>query len=108
MTALDVSRLGTLDFMPPDLQRFPCLGLAYEALKQGGTWPIALNAANEVAVEAFLSGRLPFLGIPRVIEAALNASDRDSAVPATLDDVCAVDAWARAFSQETIGTLPSS
>jgi 1-deoxy-D-xylulose-5-phosphate reductoisomerase len=105
---LDVSRLGTLEFLPPDLQRFPCLQLAYDALKQGGAWPIVLNAANEVAVEQFLSGRLRFPGIPAVIEAALNASDRDSTAPATLDDVRAVDAWARAFSLETIRTLPSS
>jgi 1-deoxy-D-xylulose-5-phosphate reductoisomerase len=108
MASLDVSRLGTLEFMPPDLQRFPCLRLAYEALKEGGAWPIVLNAANEAAVEEFLAGRLTFSGIPRVIEAALNASDRDSNAPATLDDVRAVDAWARAFSLETIRTLPSS
>ena len=108
MSSLDVSRLGTLDFMPPDLDRFPCLRLAYDALKQGGAWPIVLNAANEMAVEEFLSGRLAFLAIPRVIEAALIASDRESAAPASLDDVRAVDAWARAFSLETIRTLPSS
>ena len=108
MAGLDVSRLGTLEFMPPDLQRFPCLRLAYDALKQGGAWPIVLNAANEVAVEEFLGSRLSFLGIPRVIDAALNASDRDSLAPSTLDDVRAVDAWARAFSLETIRTLPSS
>jgi 1-deoxy-D-xylulose-5-phosphate reductoisomerase len=105
---LDVCRLGTLEFLPPDLQRFPCLRLAYDALKQGGAWPIVLNAANEVAVEQFLRGALPFVGIPRVIEAALNASDRDSLAPDTLDDVRAVDAWARAFSLETVRTLPSS
>ena len=108
MASLDVTRLGTLEFMPPDLQRFPCLRLAYDALKQGGGWPIVLNAANEAAVEEFLAGRLPFLGIPRVIEAALNASDRESDAPGSLDDVRALDAWARAFSLETIRTLPSS
>jgi 1-deoxy-D-xylulose-5-phosphate reductoisomerase len=108
MASLDVSRLGTLEFMPPDLQRFPCLRLAYDALKQGGGWPIVLNAANEASVEEFLGGRLSFLGIPRVIEAALNAYDRDSLAPSTLDDVRAVDAWAKAFSLETIRTLPSS
>ncbi len=108
MAPLDVTRLGTLEFVPPDLQRFPCLRLAYDALKQGGAWPVVLNAANEVAVNEFLAGRLPFPGIPAVIEAALTASDRDSAEPGSLDDVRAVDAWARAFSLETIGTLPSS
>ena len=105
---LDISRLGALEFQPPDLQRFPCLRLAYDALKQGGGWPIVLNAANEIAVGEFLAGRLSFPGIAAVIEAALNASDRDSTAPDSLDDVRAVDAWARAFSLETIRTLTSS
>ena len=105
---LDVAGLGTLEFLPPDLERFPCLRLAYDALRQGGTWPIILNAANEVAVDRFLAGELPFPGIPRVIETALLASDRDRAAPATLDDVRTIDAWARVFSLETIRTLPSS
>ncbi|HXT71273.1 MAG TPA: 1-deoxy-D-xylulose-5-phosphate reductoisomerase [Vicinamibacterales bacterium] len=105
---LDLARLGTLEFSPPDLERFPCLRLAYDALRQGGAWPIVLNAANEVAVDAFLSSRIPFQAIPRVIEAALNASDRDSLAPSTISDVRAMDAWARAFSHETIRLLPSS
>ena len=105
---LDISRLGSLEFLAPDLQRFPCLRLAYDALKQGGAWPIVLNAANEVAVGEFLAGRLSFPGIATVIEAALTASDRDSSAPDSLDDVRAVDAWARAFSLETIRTLTSS
>ena len=103
---IDVSRMGTLEFMPPDLQRFPCLRLAYNALEQGGTWPIVLNAANEVAVAEFLAGRLPFPGIPAAIEAALHASDPDGA-PATLDEVRALDAWARAFSLECIRDVTS-
>jgi 1-deoxy-D-xylulose-5-phosphate reductoisomerase len=105
---LDLTRLGTLEFSPPDLERFPCLRLAYDALRQGGAWPIVLNAANEVAVEAFLARRISFSSIPRVIESALNASDRDSQAPSTLSDVRAMDAWARAFSGETIRLLPSS
>jgi 1-deoxy-D-xylulose-5-phosphate reductoisomerase len=104
---LDVTRLGTLEFQPPDLGRFPCLRLAYDALRQGGAWPIVLNAANEIAVEQFLTGRITFPSIPRVIETALNASGRDSAAPATLSDVRAIDAWARSFSLETIRLLPS-
>ena len=105
---LDIAGLGTLEFLPPDVERFPCLRLAYEALKQGGAWPIILNAANEVAVDEFLAGRLSFPGIPRVIEAALTAADRDAVAPASLDGVRAIDAWARAFSLETVRTLPSS
>ena len=73
---LDVARLGALEFGAPDLVRFPCLRLAFDALKHGGAWPIVLNAANEVAVGAFLAGRLRFPDIPRVIEAALSDADR--------------------------------
>jgi 1-deoxy-D-xylulose-5-phosphate reductoisomerase len=108
LPSLDLCRLGTLEFLPPDLDRFPCLRLAYAALKQGGAWPIALNAANEVAVEQFLAGRLTFSGIPRVIDTALEATDRGDFALSTLADVRAIDAWARDFSHETIRTLPSS
>ena len=59
--------------MPPDHDRFPCLGLAYRALRAGGTLPVVLNAANEVAVEAFLDGKLGFTAIPRVIERTMDA-----------------------------------
>ena len=105
---LDVRTLGTLQFEPPDRERFPCLGLAYRALERGGAAPIVLNAANEIAVEAFLAKQLPFLGIPRLIERALDAAERETSPPCTLEDVRAIDRWARAFSRETIGTLPSS
>jgi 1-deoxy-D-xylulose-5-phosphate reductoisomerase len=108
LPSLDISRLGALEFLPPDRQRFPCLRLAYEALEHGGTWPIVLNAANEVAVEAFLDGRLPFVAIPRLIEHALQAVDDWHAAPAALDDVRCVDRWARRVSVETLSTLPSS
>jgi 1-deoxy-D-xylulose-5-phosphate reductoisomerase len=68
---LDLAALGTLQFEPPDLDAFPCLRLAREAGEAGGTAPCVLNAANEVAVHAFLSGRLPFPGIAAVVEGAL-------------------------------------
>jgi 1-deoxy-D-xylulose-5-phosphate reductoisomerase len=105
---LDIDRLGSLEFSPPDRTRFPCLDLAYRALEHGGAWPIALNAANEVAVEAFLEGRLSFAGIPATIERALAAAGRGAGPAATLADIRRIDAWARAFSLETIRTLPSS
>ena len=63
---LDLAAIGRLDFEPPDMRRFPCLGLAFEALRAGGTAPAILNAANEVAVDAFLRGRLGFTGIAQV------------------------------------------
>jgi 1-deoxy-D-xylulose-5-phosphate reductoisomerase len=108
MPSLDVARLGVLEFSAPDLDRFRCLRLAYWALDRGGAWPIVLNAANEVAVEAFLASRIRFPGIWHVIERALEAADRETSEPRTLADVRTADAWARAFSSETIGTLPSS
>jgi 1-deoxy-D-xylulose-5-phosphate reductoisomerase len=105
---LDITRAGTLEFAPPDLDRFPCLRLAYDALEHGGAWPVVLNAANEVAVEAFLDRRLSFVGISAVIERALQAADHELSAPVTLADVRAADGWARAFSAAAIGTLPSS
>ena len=108
LPSLDIVKAGALEFADPDPARFPCLRLAYEALKEGGTAPIVLNAANEVAVEAFLARRLTFTGIPQVIERALEANDRRTAPPASIEAVRAADSWARSFSAATIGTLPSS
>jgi 1-deoxy-D-xylulose-5-phosphate reductoisomerase len=68
---LDLLAVQTLTFLEPDAARFPCLGLAFAACRAGGTMPAALNAANEVAVEAFLAGRIPFLAIPRIVEETL-------------------------------------
>ncbi len=70
--SLDLFKVARLDFFPPDFERFPCLRLAYDVLRQGGTAPAILNAANEVAVAAFLERQLPFLGIPHLIEAVLS------------------------------------
>ena len=85
--------------------RFPAL---HRALAEGGAWPVVLNAANEVAVEAFLASRIRFLDIPVVIETALDACGGHIAVPHSLGDVREADAWARAYAAETLRTLPSS
>jgi 1-deoxy-D-xylulose-5-phosphate reductoisomerase len=108
LPALDVVRLGTLEFEPPDTQRFRCLALAYDALAAGGAAPAVLNAANEVAVEAFLDGRARFVDIPRVIESALAGAAGRLPAPRSLPDIREADAWARAAAAETIRTLPSS
>jgi 1-deoxy-D-xylulose-5-phosphate reductoisomerase len=97
---LDFSVLAQLRFESPDAPvhrgRFPCLGLARQALRAGGVAPNVLNAANEVAVEAFLGGRLPFTAIATMIEATLAAADGAGLPPGTdLEAVSAVDAWAR-------------
>lgn len=91
--SLDILRAARLDFEAPDAARFPCLGLARAAAEAGGTAPAVLNAANEVAVEAFLQRRLPFLEIPEVIERVLA---RHQTTPAhSLADVLNADDWAR-------------
>jgi 1-deoxy-D-xylulose-5-phosphate reductoisomerase len=89
----DLAQLSHLDFEQPDLERFPCLRLAFEAAEKGGAHCIALNAADEVAVEAFLDRRIPFMGIPRTIERVLAATHE--AHPATIAEVLAADQAAR-------------
>jgi len=95
---LDLARLGTLAFCQPEPRRFPCLGLALEAGRRGGTFPTAMAAADEVAVENFLAGRIGFMDIPRVIEAALTA--HQGTVEPSLDEVLAADAWARRWAED--------
>ena len=96
---LDLARAGRLDFEAPDFARFPCLRLCFDALKAGQWACIALNAANEVAVQAFLEGRLPYTWIARVIEATLEwQAGQPSATLGSLQDVLAVDAAARAYA----------
>jgi 1-deoxy-D-xylulose-5-phosphate reductoisomerase len=90
---LDFSQKFALDFRPPDLGLFPCLRLAYAALRAEGAAPATFNAANEVAVAAFIEGRLAYLDIPRVIEKALDSVPRGRL--RDLDDVLAADAAAR-------------
>jgi 1-deoxy-D-xylulose-5-phosphate reductoisomerase len=86
---LDLTAIGRLDFEPPDLERFPALRLARSALEEGGSAPIVLNAANEVAVAAFLDGRIRFPDIGALVERALEASGR--AEPGSVEDVIAID-----------------
>jgi 1-deoxy-D-xylulose-5-phosphate reductoisomerase len=89
----DLAALTHLDFEQPDLERFPCLRLGFEAAKIGGAHCIALNAADEVAVEAFLERRIPFMGIPRTIEKVLASTPE--AHPATIAEVLAQDRESR-------------
>jgi 1-deoxy-D-xylulose-5-phosphate reductoisomerase len=103
LPSLDLSRAGRLDFHAPDFERFPCLGLAYRALRGGGTLAVVLNAANEVAVEAFLEGKLGFTAIPTVIERTMNAHTLEGV--STLQVVRRVDAWARAYARAMAGEL---
>ena len=92
-TPLDLGAIGQLSFEPPDLDRFPCLALAYSALRAGGGAPAVLNAANEVAVESFLSGRLRFTAIPDIIAGTLDSVSGGSA--GDLAAILEVDAKSR-------------
>lgn len=98
--ALDLFKIARLDFEAPDFQRFRCLQLAYDVLREGGTAPAILNAANEVAVAAFLEGRLPFLGIAQLDEAVLNTLP--AGPEGSLADVLAADAEARRIARKMI------
>jgi 1-deoxy-D-xylulose-5-phosphate reductoisomerase len=103
LPSLDIYNLPKLEFFKPDLDKFPCLELAYRALRAGGTAPAVLNAANEVAVEAFLNNGIAYHEIPQIIESVLDAhSPRDSA---DLETILKADTWAReearAYSQTT-------
>lgn len=100
---LDLTTLGCLRFEVADLQRFPCLALARSALRGGGDLPNVLNAANEVAVQAFLEGRLSYPGIAQVIEKTLAAVTQRGPAATDLDAILAVDGWARAQAQEAVG-----
>ncbi|MGV0974907.1 MAG: 1-deoxy-D-xylulose-5-phosphate reductoisomerase [Azonexus sp.] len=101
--SLDLFQIARLDFEAPDFERFPCLQLAYAALRAGGTAPAILNAANEIAVAAFLDRRLSFLGIPQLIESTL------AALPAgpegSLADVLMADAEARRIASSLLSEI---
>jgi 1-deoxy-D-xylulose-5-phosphate reductoisomerase len=100
---LDWTKLKRLDFMKVSARRYPCLRLAREAMKKGGAWPCALNAADEVAVAAFLERKIPFLGIPEVVESVLARTARGKIE--AMDDVLAADAEARRIAGEEVSRL---
>lgn len=102
----DLATLSQLDFSAPDLDRFPCLRLAYEAAETGGEACIALNAADEIAVAAFLEGHIPFLGIPRTIEQVLQQTSGRH--PSSIQDVLEADLAARARARDVIARQFSS
>src|SRR4029077_8413904 len=100
---LDWAKLKRLDFAKVSPRRYPCLRLAREAMKKGGAWPCALNAADEVAVAAFLGRQIPFLGIAEVVEAVLSRTERVRIE--NMDDVLAADMEARRIAAEEVQRL---
>ena len=102
-TPLDLAAIGQLSFERPDARRFPCLGLAYAALRDGGTAPAVLNAANEVAVAAFLEGKLRYTAIPQVVEQALERSSTTQVD--SLATVLEADKGARRAAAQSVALL---
>ncbi|MDB5591136.1 1-deoxy-D-xylulose-5-phosphate reductoisomerase [Enterovirga sp.] len=100
---LDLAAIGSFTFEAPDEERFPCLRLAREALAAGGAMPAVLNGANEIAVQAFLDGRIGFLDIPAVVEETCRRrSGQGAAAPATIEEALALDGEARALAAELL------
>ncbi|MDB5598893.1 MAG: 1-deoxy-D-xylulose 5-phosphate reductoisomerase [Xanthobacteraceae bacterium] len=99
---LDLARIGKLEFEEPDLERFPALALARAALERGGGAPTVLNAANEIAVEAFIGGRLGFTGIAALVEKTMEAAEPRGlfAEPANVDDALVIDRTVRSLAAE--------
>ncbi len=97
---LDLARLSQLNFEEPDLEKFPCLALAYKALRIGGTMPAVLNAANEIAVQAFLDNKIKLSDIPRIIESVMNEHETQNV--SSLETILETDAWARKEAREIL------
>jgi 1-deoxy-D-xylulose-5-phosphate reductoisomerase len=103
---LDLAAIGSFTFEPPDESRFPCLALARQVLAQGGAMPTVLNAANEIAVEAFIAGRIGFLDIPRIVENTCETSQRrGQGTPASIEEALAIDHEARQSAREQLPRL---
>lgn len=104
---LDFRTLGSLEFEAPDLGTFRCLALAIEAGTTGGTLPAVMNAANEVAVAAFLAEQIPYLGIAELVERAMNYAVREGSVQAatSIDQLLAIDAETRVYAREQVPLL---
>lgn len=106
LPSLDLTEVGKLTFCRPDHDRFPCLNLGYESLRIGGTMPAAMNAANEIAVDAFLNHGLRFIEIPQVIHSTMDAHTGREIT--CLDDALEADRWAREKAESLVHALPRS
>ena len=103
LPSLNLAKTGNLEFFKPDIKKFPCLGLAYAAGLCGGTAPVVLNAADEVAVSAFMENKIRFIELPEIIEKIL--ARHDSIKNPSLDDILQADLWARKETKKIIGRI---
>ena len=104
LPSLDLTEIGTLSFCKPDHDRFPCLNLGYESLRTGGTMPATMNAANEIAVDAFLNGGIRFTEIAEVIRQTMDAHTPKPV--SSLEDALEADRWAREKAESLVHALP--
>ena len=104
---LDLAKIGSLTFEAPDPDRYPALALGRRALETGGAAPTILNAANEIAVAAFIAGRIGFGGIAELVEATLEAAERRNAIvePQDIDEALAVDHMARSLAHDLLPAI---
>jgi 1-deoxy-D-xylulose-5-phosphate reductoisomerase len=100
LPSMNLRQIGSLDFYEPDLQKFPCLKLAHDALDLGGSMTAVLNAANEVAVESFLSGKIPFSIIPAVVHSTMEK--HETRAHPGMEDVLEADRWAREMASQFV------
>jgi len=103
---LDLCKIGMLEFIPPDVEKFKNLELAYQALRKGGTMPVVLNAANEIAVEAFIEGTIKFIDMPEIIEATMNV--HSAIEPQGLADVLKADGWSRVHAKKIVERMKTT
>ena len=101
---LGLDKLSRLEFFEPDLERFPCLRLAYEAMHEGGTMPATLSAANEIAVASFLDNRVKLMDIPRMIEETMQAHRTQPC--SSIEAVLEADQWARSYAEQLLEASP--
>jgi 1-deoxy-D-xylulose-5-phosphate reductoisomerase len=103
LPSVDLTKVKTLEFFEPDQKKFPCLGLAREALRIGGTMTAVLNAANEISVHNFLMEKLPFTAISRIVESTM---EQHNSIPhPSLEDVLDADHWARKQAESFVAQI---
>jgi 1-deoxy-D-xylulose-5-phosphate reductoisomerase len=100
---LSFKHLENLTFEKPDFDKFECLALAYEVIKQGGSYPVVLNGSNEAAVELFLNSKIKFSDIPNLIKSALDKHDNHTGLH--LENIIEIDKWSREFVFESAAAL---
>ncbi len=104
--SINLRQIGSLEFYEPDLQKFPCLKLAKDALDLGGSMTAVLNAANEVAVESFLAGKIPFSLIPHVVQSTMEK--HETRANPGMEDVLEADRWARERANRSVAQMVHS